>query len=79
MPATETVSALLALPLAGGVTELGAKPQVTPAGWPEHERATALLKPRGVTHSIAREGRNPLFLMMVAMGTPCIDTTPLAR
>jgi len=37
------------------------------------------LIPRGVTHSIAREGRNPLFLMMVAMGTPCIDTTPLAR
>ena len=44
-PATEMVSALLALPLAGGVTELGEKPQVTPAGWPEQERATALLKP----------------------------------
>jgi hypothetical protein len=45
VPATEIVSALLALPLAGGVTELGTNPQVTPAGWPEHERATALLKP----------------------------------
>jgi mannose-6-phosphate isomerase-like protein (cupin superfamily) len=37
------------------------------------------LIPRGVSHSIAREGRNPLFLMMVAMGAPCTDTTPLAR
>src|SRR5262245_30199576 len=39
------VSALLALPLAGGVTEDGTKPQLTPAGWPAQESATALLKP----------------------------------
>ena len=44
-PATETISALLALPLAGGVTELGTNPQVTPLGRPVQVRPTALLKP----------------------------------
>jgi mannose-6-phosphate isomerase-like protein (cupin superfamily) len=37
------------------------------------------LIPRGVSHSISRAGRNPLFLMMVAMGAPCTDTGPMAK
>ena len=40
-----TVSALLALPLAGGVTGSGTKLQVTPAGRPVQDRLTALVKP----------------------------------
>jgi hypothetical protein len=41
---TATVKVLLAEPLAGGVTELGEKLPVTPAGWPEQLSVVALLK-----------------------------------
>ena len=36
---------LVALPFAGGVTEVGAKAHVAPPGRPVQERATALAKP----------------------------------
>jgi hypothetical protein len=42
---TETVSALLALPFAGGVTDDGLKAHVAPEGRPLQERATAAEKP----------------------------------
>ena len=46
-PETLTVRVLLALPLAGGVTEAGLKPQVTPAGSPVQARPTA--EPKALT------------------------------
>src|SRR5262249_51645228 len=45
VPATVTVSVLLTLPFAGGVTGLAEKPQVAPVGGPVHDRVTALVKP----------------------------------
>ena len=45
LAATDTVSALVAVPFAGGVTEAGLKPHVAPTGRPVHERSTAELKP----------------------------------
>src|ERR1043165_9881572 len=44
-PETVTVSVLLMLPPAGGVTGLAEKPQEAPPGRPVHDRVTALLKP----------------------------------
>ncbi len=44
-PDTLTVRVLLVLPLAGGVTEIGLKPHVTPAGSPVHDRLAAEVKP----------------------------------
>jgi mannose-6-phosphate isomerase-like protein (cupin superfamily) len=37
------------------------------------------LIPRGVTHSIGREGRNPLIAMTVAIGAPCNETGLVAK
>jgi hypothetical protein len=42
---TATVRLLVALPLAGGVTEAGLKLHVAPLGSPEQDRETALAKP----------------------------------
>ena len=42
---TVTVSALVVLPLAGGVTDVGTKPHEAPLGRPEQERLTAEEKP----------------------------------
>ena len=68
----DTADQLLYVLAGAGTVRMKDQSYKADAGW-------FALIPRGVTHSIAREGRNPLFLMMVAMGTPCIDTTPLAR
>ena len=38
-----------------------------------------VLIPRGVQHTIRREGRNPLVAMTVAMGVPCTETGPMAK
>jgi hypothetical protein len=38
-----------------------------------------VLIPRGVSHSIEREGRNPLIAMTVALGPQCNETAALAR
>ena len=38
-----------------------------------------VLIPRGVQHSIRREGRNPLIALTVAMGNACTETGPMAR
>jgi len=35
--------------------------------------------PRGATHSIRRDGRNPFIAMVYTLGAPCTDTAPLAR
>jgi mannose-6-phosphate isomerase-like protein (cupin superfamily) len=32
-----------------------------------------LMVPRGVPHSIQRQGRNPLILLSVLAGAPCAD------
>ena len=45
LAATDTVSTLVAVPFAGGVTGVGLKPHVAPAGRPVHDRPTAELKP----------------------------------
>jgi mannose-6-phosphate isomerase-like protein (cupin superfamily) len=37
------------------------------------------LVPRGVPHSVRREGRNPIILLSVLAGTPCTDASPPAR
>ncbi len=42
---TPTVSTLVVEPSGGGVTVSGTNAQVTPAGWPLHANATALLNP----------------------------------
>ena len=68
----DTADQLLYVLAGAGTVRMKDQSYKADAGW-------FALIPRGVTHSIAREGRNPLFLMMVAMGTPCTDTTPLAR
>jgi len=68
----DTADQLLYVLAGAGTVRMKDQSYKADAGW-------FALIPRGVTHSIAREGRNPLFLMMVAMGTPCTDTAPLAR
>ncbi len=68
----DTADQLLYVVAGAGTVRVKDQSYKADAGW-------FALIPRGVSHSIAREGRNPLFLMMVAMGTPCTDTTPLAR
>ena len=68
----DTADQLLYVLAGAGTVRMRDQSYKADAGW-------FALIPRGVAHSIAREGRNPLFLMMVAMGTPCTDTTPLAR
>ena len=68
----DTADQLLYVVAGAGTVRVKDQSYKADAGW-------FALIPRGVSHSIAREGRNPLFLMMVAMGAPCTDTTPLAR
>jgi mannose-6-phosphate isomerase-like protein (cupin superfamily) len=68
----DTADQLLYVVAGAGTVRMKDQSYKADAGW-------FALIPRGVMHSIAREGRNPLFLMMVAMGTPCTDTAPLAR
>lgn len=68
----DTADQLLYVVAGAGTVRVKDQSYKADAGW-------FALIPRGVSHSIAREGRNPLFLMMVAMGAPCTDTAPLAR
>jgi mannose-6-phosphate isomerase-like protein (cupin superfamily) len=68
----DTADQLLYVLAGAGTVRIKDQSYKADAGW-------FALIPSGATHSISREGRNPLFLMMVAMGTPCTDTTPLAR
>jgi mannose-6-phosphate isomerase-like protein (cupin superfamily) len=37
------------------------------------------LLPRGVPHTLRRDGRNPLIALSVMAGTPCTDTAPPVR
>ena len=68
----DTADQLLYVVAGAGTVRLKDQSYKADAGW-------FALIPRGMAHSIVREGRNPLFLMMVAMGAPCTDTAPLAR
>ena len=64
----DTADQLLYVVAGAGTVRVKDQSYKADAGW-------FALIPRGVSHSIAREGRNPLFLMMVAMGAPCTDTS----
>ena len=37
------------------------------------------LVPRGVPHSMRRDRRNPLIMLSVLAGSPCMDTTPAVK
>ncbi|MGH9373050.1 MAG: cupin domain-containing protein [Vicinamibacterales bacterium] len=37
------------------------------------------LVPRGMPHSIRREGRNPIILLSILAGSPCTESSPPAR
>jgi len=37
------------------------------------------LVPRGVSHTLRRDGRNPMIAVSLLAGTPCTETTPPAR
>jgi mannose-6-phosphate isomerase-like protein (cupin superfamily) len=37
------------------------------------------LVPRGMTHSLRRDGRNPMIALSVMAGPPCTETTPPVR
>jgi mannose-6-phosphate isomerase-like protein (cupin superfamily) len=68
----DTADQLLYVVAGEGTVRLKDQSYKADAGW-------FALIPRGVSHSISRAGRNPLFLMMVAMGAPCTDTGPMAK
>ena len=63
---------LLYVVAGAGVVRLRDQDQKAGPGW-------FALIPRGATHSIRRDGRNPLIALTVTMGAACNDTAPLAR
>jgi mannose-6-phosphate isomerase-like protein (cupin superfamily) len=48
-----------------GVLKIGDQPQKVAAGW-------FSIIPRGTTHSLVRQGRNPLIVLSVMGGHPCL-------
>jgi mannose-6-phosphate isomerase-like protein (cupin superfamily) len=68
----ETADQLLYVVAGAGVVRVRDQTYKADPGW-------FVLIPRGVQHSIRREGRNPLIALTVAMGNPCTETGPMAR
>lgn len=68
----ETADQLLYVVAGAGVVRVRDQSYKADPGW-------LVLIPRGVSHSIRREGRNPLIALTVAMGNACTETGPMAR
>ena len=68
----ETADQLLYVVAGAGVVRVRDQSYKADPGW-------FVLIPRGVAHSIRREGRNPLIALTVAMGNACTETGPMAR
>ena len=68
----ETADQLLYVVAGAGVVRVRDQSYKADPGW-------FVLIPRGVPHSIRREGRNPLIALTVATGNACTETGPMAR
>jgi mannose-6-phosphate isomerase-like protein (cupin superfamily) len=68
----DTADQLLYVVAGGGVVRVKDQSYKAGSGW-------FIVIPRGVPHSIRRDGRNPLIALVVAVGPSCTETAPLAR